>query len=120
MTFRKRTARGKTPFVKRCSADGENAFVQALSKSKARDIEVHCWPHAQWTWTPLSENSILLRRKEEKWLDWGARTRQMGTFPVNRENIRVFCRRVREPDFLQKSGSPKISPPPENSDYALH
>ena len=22
---------------------------------------------------------------------WGARTRQIGTFPVNRENIRVFA-----------------------------
>jgi hypothetical protein len=23
--------------------------------------------------------------------DWGARTRQIGTFPINRENIRVFA-----------------------------
>ena len=42
--------------------------MQALSKSKARDIEVHCWPHAQWTWTLFPKTLILLRRKDEKWL----------------------------------------------------
>ena len=36
---------------------------------------------------------------------WGARTRQMGTFPVNLENIRVFAGGFGNRLFTQKAGS---------------
>jgi hypothetical protein len=36
---------------------------------------------------PLSENSHSVAAQGGEMTHWGARTRQMGTFPVNRENI---------------------------------
>ncbi len=36
---------------------------------------------------------------------WGVRTRQMGTFPVNLENIRVFAGGFGNRLFTQKAGS---------------
>ncbi len=41
--------------------------------------------------------------------DWGARTRQMGTFPVDLENIRVFAGGFGNRLFTLKSGFPKFS-----------
>jgi hypothetical protein len=38
-------------------------------------------------------------------VNWGGRTRRIGTFPVNRENIRVFAGGAENPLFLQKAGS---------------
>ena len=67
MTFRKRTARGnpaKRGVAKGAPRTASNAFVQALNSSKARDIEVHCWPHAQWTWTPFPNAA----KRGTKWL----------------------------------------------------
>ncbi len=66
--FQKEDCQGENPFAKGAPRTASNPFVQALSKSKARDIEVHCWPHAQWTWTLFPKTPILLRRKGEKWL----------------------------------------------------
>lgn len=47
--------------------------------------------------------------------DWGSRKRQMGTFPVNRENIRVCAGGFGNRLFTQKAGSRKfpssIQPP---------
>jgi hypothetical protein len=36
---------------------------------------------------PLSENSHSVAAQGGEMTHWGARTRQIGTFPVNRENI---------------------------------
>ena len=44
--------------------------------------------------------------------DLGARTRQIGTFLVNRENIRVFAGGFGNRLFTQKAGSRKISQKP--------
>ena len=40
---------------------------------------------------------------------WGVRTRQMGTFPVNLENIRVFAGGFGNRLFTQKAGSEYFS-----------
>ena len=54
---------------------------------------------------------------------WGARTRQIGTFPVNRENIRVFAGGFGNRLFTQKAGSrnfpSSIQPPGSLRDRAL-
>jgi hypothetical protein len=42
-------------------------------------------------WDPLSENSHSVAAQRGEMTHWGARTRQIGTFPVDRENIRVFA-----------------------------
>jgi hypothetical protein len=64
--FQKEDYQGENHFAKGAPRTASNAFVQALSKSKARDIEAHCWPHAQWTWTLFPKTPILLRRREEE------------------------------------------------------
>jgi hypothetical protein len=64
--FQKEDYQGENPFAKGAPRTASNAFVKALSESKARALEVHCWPHAQWTWTLFPKTPILLRRKEEK------------------------------------------------------
>ena len=64
MTFRERTSRGKTLLQPR--------------------------GFAGFPLDPLSENSHSVAPQGGEMIHWGARTRQMGTFPVNRENIRVF------------------------------
>jgi hypothetical protein len=66
--FQKADNQGENPFAKGAPRTASNAFVQALSLSEASDTELHCWPHAQWTWTLFPKTPILLRRKEEKWL----------------------------------------------------
>ncbi len=58
MTFRKRTARGKTLLQK--------GFPPG---------------------SPLSENSHSVAAQGGEMTHWDARTRQIGTFPVNHENI---------------------------------
>ena len=79
MTFRKRTARGKTLL--------QNGFPPG---------------------PPFRKLSKWLRRKTREMTDLDARTRQMGTFPLNRENIRVFCRRrVRRTGFSHKKRVPQ-------------
>jgi hypothetical protein len=49
--FQKADYQRENPFAKGAPRTASNAFVQALSLSQARDTELHCWPHAQWTWT---------------------------------------------------------------------
>jgi hypothetical protein len=53
---------------------------------------------------------------------WGARTRQMGTFPVNLENIRVFAGGFGNRLFTQKAGSrnfPSSIQPPEQKKQSI-
>ena len=47
--FQKADCQGENPFAKGAPRTASNAFAQALSLSQARDTELHCWPHAQWT-----------------------------------------------------------------------
>ena len=73
--FQKADYQGKNPFAKGAPRTASNAFVQALSSSKARNIELHCWPHAQWTWTPFPKTLICLRRSDKLARDRISRTR---------------------------------------------
>jgi len=60
---------------------------------------------------PLSENFHSVAAQGGEMTHRGARTRQIGTFPVDRENIRVFAGGgAGESGFLQKAGSPAFSP----------
>ncbi len=61
---------------------------------------------------PPSENSHYVTAQGGEMTDLGARTRQIGTFLVNRENIRVFAGGFGNRLFTQKAGSRKISQKP--------
>jgi hypothetical protein len=74
-------------------------------------MELHCWPHAQWTWTLFPKTPILLRRKEEK--------RIIGT-PAHVKSIRFqltvkiweFLPEGSGTGFLHKKRVPDIFPLP--------
>ena len=107
--FQKADYQGENPFAKGAPRTASNAFVQALSQSKARDIEVHCWPHAQWTWTPFPKTLICLRRSDKLARDRISRTRAREAY------LEVLCRR----SFVDRKSLPdalrsKINNPSQN------
>ena len=63
--FQKADHQGENPFAKGAPRTASNTLVQALSQSQARGIEAHCWPHAQWTWTPFPKTPKWLRNGHE-------------------------------------------------------
>ncbi len=67
---------------------GENPFAKGFSP-----------------WTLFPKTPISVAAQGGEMTHWGARTRQIGTFPVNRENIRVFAGGFGNRLFTQKAGS---------------
>jgi hypothetical protein len=63
--FQKADRQGENPFAKGAPRTASNAFLKALGQSQAGDIEVHCWPHAQWTWTLFPKTPKWFRRSHE-------------------------------------------------------
>ena len=78
--FQKADRQGENPFAKGATRTASNAFVQASSLPQARDIKAHCWPHAQWTWTPFPKTPKWLRSGHEPTTRSLTRTRPEETY----------------------------------------
>ena len=76
---------GENPFAKGAprTASNESRAREAMVKIEA--LPAHCWPHAQWTWTPFPKTLMCLRRNDKLARDRISRTR------VREAYLEVLC-----------------------------